>query len=204
MDARQPASLNDANLEIEVKLKVRNMGKLLRQVRDLGFLETGSRSLEDNWVFDYPKQTLAKTDSLLRLRQYSGSALLTFKGPKLRSRHFKIREEFETVVSNPKAVHRMLVRLGFKLTFRYQKFRSIFKKDETPESGTLTLTLDETPIGNYVEIEGAQADIDNMAQQLGYSRSAYITDSYLQLFLRKVPRPHKSAMTFSRRHEKNP
>jgi adenylate cyclase class 2 len=43
--------------------------------------------------------------------------------------------------------------------------------------------LDETPIGNFLEIEGDPAGIDAAAARLGFARSDYITDSYHRLFL---------------------
>jgi hypothetical protein len=43
--------------------------------------------------------------------------------------------------------------------------------------------LDETPIGEFLELEGPPSAIDRMAKLLGYSRSDYITKSYLALYL---------------------
>jgi len=43
--------------------------------------------------------------------------------------------------------------------------------------------VDETPIGNFLEIEGDPAGIDAVAARLGFARSDYITDSYHRLFL---------------------
>jgi len=43
--------------------------------------------------------------------------------------------------------------------------------------------LDETPIGNFIEIEGAPRWIDRTARLLGFSTDDYITRSYGYLYL---------------------
>ena len=57
------------------------------------------RSLERNWTWDYPEPLRQKV-KLLRVRQFAGHCLLTFKAAK-KSRHFKTREELETEVQDP-------------------------------------------------------------------------------------------------------
>ena len=40
----------------------------------------------------------------------------------------------------------------------------------------------ETPIGDYIELEGPPAWIDDTAQRLGYAEMDYITATYADLF----------------------
>ena len=42
--------------------------------------------------------------------------------------------------------------------------------------------IDETPIGDYAELEGSPEWIDRAAVRLGVDRSAYLTLSYGRLF----------------------
>ncbi len=186
-----------------MKLRVHDLRHLRRALLRLGFRESVSRSFEDNWIFDFPDRRLTQADSLLRLRYYQGRAILTFKGPASRSRHFKIREELETEVQSPDVYQEILCRLGLQATFRYQKYRSVFKSQGPPDFPSLTVTLDETPIGDYAEIEGAEKEIDSLAKKLGFSRGQYITDSYLVLYLKERPRSRKKEMVFRERSEKN-
>ena len=44
------------------------------------------------------------------------------------------------------------------------------------------MTLDETPIGNFIELEGPRRWIDKVARQFGYTRADYITASYAVLY----------------------
>ncbi|MBV9156122.1 MAG: adenylate cyclase, partial [Acidobacteriaceae bacterium] len=50
-----------------------------------------------------------------------------------------------------------------------------------PRQGVVT--LDETPIGTFLELEGPGDWIDETAKQLGFSRADYIVDSYGRLYL---------------------
>jgi adenylate cyclase, class 2 len=79
-------------------------------------------------------------------------------------------------------------RLGFQPVFRYQKYRTEYKQ----ASGSGVATLDETPIGLYLELEGQPAWIDRTAKKLGYTEQDYITSSYGRLYQEWRER-HKSA-----------
>jgi adenylate cyclase, class 2 len=184
------------NLEIEVKLKVSNLQKLRARIRRLGFRELEHRKFEDNWVLDFPEKPLLKKDCLLRLRQFGGKYLLTFKAPPSKSAPFKTREELETGIADGATFREILKRLGLVLSFRYQKYRSLFACKESTRSKNVVLGLDETPVGNYLEIEGAPDMIRVVADQLGYSREDYITQSYYEIYARNKPRSQNREMTF--------
>jgi adenylate cyclase class 2 len=62
--------------------------------------------------------------------------------------------------------------------FRYEKFRTEYQSGQEG-----TITVDETPIGLYLEIEGAPGWIDRIAGELGFSERQYITKSYGALYL---------------------
>jgi len=54
------------------------------------------------------------------------------------------------------------------------------------------ILLDETPIGNYLKLEGEPEWIDSTAVQLGFGWGDYITSSYRKLFVERAGR-HKKA-----------
>jgi adenylate cyclase class 2 len=70
----------------------------------------------------------------------------------------------------------ILERLGFKAAFRYEKYRAEYT------DGKGVATVDETPIGLYLELEGAPSWIDRTARALGFRRADYITASYYGLY----------------------
>jgi adenylate cyclase class 2 len=122
---------------------------------------------------------------------------------------YKIRVETETHVDDGPALGLIFEALGYAPVFRYEKFRTewsqhaadtpstisgplfpspILASVELPEGlSTLSsgghLVLDETPIGNYAELEGLPAWIDMTLAALGIDPAICITDSYGRLFL---------------------
>jgi adenylate cyclase, class 2 len=192
------ASSQEKHLEIEVKLKIANVPKLRAQIKRLGFHELCHREFEDNWLLDFPKKLLFKKRCLLRLRQFEGKSVLTFKGPRAESAHFKIREELETEVADAATFHQILKRLGFTSVFRYQKYRSLFANAKSGKPKRVVICIDETPIGNYLEIEGPPEGIGVIAQQLGYALEDFITQSYLDLYTQNKPRPRDREMIFGK------
>jgi adenylate cyclase class 2 len=143
----------------------------------LGFQVTTPRSFERNTLFDTPDQSLRCAGNILRLREYDGAYLLTYKGASLPGRH-KVREELETTVGDAAAFQLLLARLGFLPGFRYEKFRTVYAQPDA----TGHLTLDETPIGPFLELEGPPTWIDHTAAALGFAPDHYITASYGQLW----------------------
>jgi adenylate cyclase, class 2 len=168
----------NSNLEIEIKLAVTDLQAARRRLRAAGFHVSKRRIFEDNTVYDTPGRDLRHAVRLLRVRHVGGSAKMTYKGHPLPSRH-KTREELEVEVSSPQTTAAILDRLGFHPVFRYQKYRTELKQ----ATGGGTATLDETPIGIYLELEGSPSWIDRSAQRLGYSEDDYITASYGSLYL---------------------
>src|SRR5438093_12787164 len=61
-------------------------------------------------------------------------------------------------------------------SFRYQKYRAVYRYAE------LIITVDETPIGVFLELEGPKPLIDEVAMRLGYKSTDYIVKSYLTLY----------------------
>jgi adenylate cyclase class 2 len=99
------------------------------------------------------------------------------KNPTGRASAYKVREETETNVSDFSAAEKILRGIGFQAVFTYEKYRETFRL------GRALVMLDETPIGDFLEIEGAPAAIDEAAARLGFSGADFITDSYHRLFL---------------------
>ena len=60
------------------------------------------------------------------------------------------------------------------------------------------MVIDETPIGNYGEIEGPPEWIDSTAERLHISHDQYITASYAELFLawKRKTKSKAAEMTF--------
>jgi adenylate cyclase class 2 len=93
---------------------------------------------------------------------------------------YKIREEHEVQVEDAEAMARVFDGMGLRPWFRYEKYRTTYR---LPGMTGLLVELDETPIGDFLELEGDAAAIDRGAALLGYRPADYITKSYGQLFV---------------------
>lgn len=128
-----------------------------------------------NTLYDLPGQPLRQRGELLRLRKYGSEWVLTHKAKGLEGRH-KIRIENETKVEDGTKMEAILYALGFVPTFRYEKFRAEWSDSKGH------VVVDETPIGNFGEIEGRSRWIDRTAHALGVRPDDYITETYANLF----------------------
>jgi adenylate cyclase class 2 len=86
--------------------------------------------------------------------------------------------ELETGVSAAGALRLILSELGYEVKFRYEKFRACYARPGEPGHAT----VDETPIGSFIELEGPPEWIDSTAALLGFGPSAYIRESYGALY----------------------
>lgn len=150
---------------------------MARKLRAAEFRPKTKRTHEMNTLYDLPGAVLRKRNELLRIRKYGREWTLTFKRGTKRARHSS-REEIETKVADGKTMDTILKSLGFRPTFRYEKFRAEWA--DRKQQGHVV--VDETPIGNFCEIEGPPRWIDAMAKSLGVSREQYITKNYATLF----------------------
>jgi adenylate cyclase, class 2 len=164
-------------------------------LRAAGFRISKRRVFEANTLFDSARGALRRKGSLLRVREAGPLGILTYKGTEAAGK-YKDREELEVEVSDPRRLSEMLARLDFVPTFRYEKYRTEYRRPG--EAGLAT--LDETPIGAYLELEGTPGWIDRSARRLGFAESDYSTASYYGLYAdychRHGLRP--THMTFSR------
>jgi len=137
------------------------------------------RALVDSWLF--PE----------RGRQ---TAIVTMKGPPSShaersgtagAKHgaayldFKVRREIEFDVPDAAAFREVLGALGYRPSFYYEKIRTTYR---LPREGQLLISLDETPVGLYLELEGPPAAIDRARTALGYRAQDTIVLSYGSLY----------------------
>lgn len=161
--------------EVEVKFRVNDLKALARRLRAAGFRLQTRRTFESNLLFDSHDRGLSTRGEVLRVRRYGDDWTLTHKSRGQDGRH-KVREETESAVADGTAVVRMLERLGFSPAFRYEKFRTEWS------DGKGHVVIDETPIGDFAEIEGSAGWIDRTAKKLGVAAADYLTASYATLF----------------------
>jgi adenylate cyclase, class 2 len=166
-------------IETEVKIAVPHWdtSEVATRLSAMGLELTEPRVFEANFVYDMAQQPLRSAKMLLRLRRVGDRNTLTWKGPPQSGPH-KTRPELEVKFDPFDTMHQILGHLGYQTYFKYEKYRTEFG---TSDGGTVT--FDETPIGNFLELEGPGLWIDEMALRMGFSESDYILESYGTLYL---------------------
>lgn len=191
--------------EVEVKLRVADVGSLISRLRRLGARSLG-RVFERNDIYDTPGGDFRRRGRLLRLRAETPAAsrfsqggkrrhILTFKAPfkelpaqpHVLSR-YKERLEREVILETcslpshrpgPCGMSRLsasLQGIGLWPSFRYEKYRTLF------QLANLRIALDETPVGSFLELEGPPRAIDKAARALGFRPCQYIRGTYWDLY----------------------
>jgi adenylate cyclase, class 2 len=177
--------------EVEIKFRIADLKAIAHALKRAGFREVTPRTHEMNALYDLPGEKLRKRGELLRLRKYGEHWVLTHKA-KARSGRHKARVERETRVESGDRMDAILRALGFTPTFRYEKYRAEWS------DGKGHVVVDETPIGNFGEIEGPPRWIDRTARALRIECRDYITLTYAPMFFawKRRTRNPANEMTF--------
>lgn len=163
-------------LETEVKIYIPDLKLVQTHLQNLGAVCTKERIFERNLRYDTPNQSLALQGGLLRLRQDT-RARITYKGdvPQI-SDKARTLLELETEVGDFVIMDTILRKLGLEVQLLYEKFRTTYEFAETE------IVLDEMPFGNFMEVEGEPAAIENALRQLGLQNARRILSSYVAIF----------------------
>lgn len=163
-------------VEREIKLRFDSPEAARDAILASGATPLRGRRLQEDYLLDTPDEALRRRRCVVRVRLENGKGRLTFKGP-VQPSVVKAREELETVVGDGVVLLRVLEELGYRVWFRYQKYREEFAHED------VIVAVDETPVGTFVEIEGGERGIALMADALGRTSADYVLDSYRSLFL---------------------
>lgn len=168
--------MSNRGQESEAKFYVSHLDKLSARLRELRARLIQPRVLETNLRFDLPDGSLRTKKQVLRLRRDTESKL-TFKGAGQNKSGIIDREEIEFVVEDFEKARKFLEALSYQKSMSYEKYRTTY------EMGDTLIMVDELPYGNFVEIEGeSEAQIRELANQLGLDWNAAIDNSYTGLF----------------------
>lgn len=161
--------------EIEIKFALRDRNALVRRLHEIGAQRLYPETFEDNIVLDRRGELRTK-GAMLRVRKFGRYALATYKGPVAFDGTVKTRDEVQTGVESFELAIQLFDSLGFKPTFRYQKFREVWRVRD------VEVVIDRTPIGDYFEIEGPLETIRSLAEELEMNVEQGIRQSYAELY----------------------
>ncbi|MHB1023075.1 MAG: class IV adenylate cyclase [Acidobacteriaceae bacterium] len=170
-----------STVEIELKFPVADIASFESHLTELGFQLDTPRTFESNTLYDTPARDLRQQGQLLRVRQYGELWTLTHKARPANESdwpaQYKHRIETETTLADGAAMAAIFRQLGYEPVFHYEKWRAEWS------DSVGHLVIDETPIGNFAELEGPTEWIDRTLHLLEIDPSICITESYGKLFL---------------------
>ncbi len=158
--------------ESEVKIKIDNIDAIKAKLHEIRAEPYKKKALQTDVYFDN-KSKLKKTDQTLRLRD---NQILAYKGPAQKKQKLKIREEIEVMIDNGNYMKEILAKLGYIPTRTKEKYREGYIFHLTQ------ICIDETPMGNFIEIEGSKEGVYDVAKRLGFTEKNFITKSYTALW----------------------
>ena len=172
-------SLFNMPVETEIKFRVEDLDGLSKRLHSARFTLHTPRAFESNILYATPDRRMRARTEILRIRSYAGRWTVTHKrlpdaGPGEDTHKHRI--ETETEVADGQALAQVFLSIGLVAAFRYEKWRTEWADGEGH------CVVDETPIGNYAELEGSPEWIDRAAARLGVDPAQYITLSYGRLF----------------------
>ena len=164
--------------ELELKARVENPDAVRGAILAAG-AELVYRGAMMDRRFDR-RGRLERRDEVVRLRVYhpadksSEWGVLGWKGPVQRRDEYRLREEWESRVDDPKAVLVILRHMGYKISVR------IDRAVEQYRLGGATLRLEWYPAMDVLmEVEGEPEAIERAVAATGLPRDAFLPESLL-------------------------
>jgi len=168
--------MTKAPLETELKIPVDDLGPVRQALHNANADRLHPMTREVNLLLDTASGRLQTDGMALRLRRYGALEILTLKGPVSYHGSIKEREELEIEVSDLGNMARILGAIGFLPAIRYEKDREMWRFEE------VTVVLDHTPMGDFVEVEGPPAQLLGAARRVGLNPDHAVQGSYLSLW----------------------
>ena len=163
-------------IESELKIPVSGLDPIRGRLQEVDARPISPAELEINILFDTADGELASTRQVLRVRRVGARTIVTYKGPARWSGAVKQRREIEFEVSSSTAAAELLHALGYAPWMRYEKIRESWSLNE------VRIDLDHTPMGDFVEIEGAPERLESTAREIGLDPSDAVAGSYVGLW----------------------
>ncbi len=165
-------------IEIELKFKIEEnqINSILENLQRIGFSFGHSRFYEKTVMFDNKDKIMQKTDGRIRLRSSGDLIELGYKKPLTRE-GIKKEIEYEVSVSDFELTEKILKEMGFYPTTSYERYRTLLI-----DNNKTKVTIDEYPFAVFIEIEGEENKIIEIASKLDLNLKKNLTDACDTLF----------------------
>jgi len=169
------------NIETEIKLHVPDLQAAEMRLIAAGAALKAPRVFERNLRYDRADGSLSVSAVVLRLRQDT-RVRLTYKEdlPETEKTNSGVSSRFEAEVeiSDFEAMDTILRKLGYTPYMVYEKYRTTYTLYGAE------VTLDELPVGRFVEVEGDESAIDQVIVAAGLGDALRMPSSYTTIFKR--------------------
>ena len=151
------------NIEVEIKFKVDNLDEFKKKLPEFGKLTKSIKQIDDYYVPCHRDFFAKKPDpsEWLRIRRNPDCAIFEYDRSVNSNNGAQFyAEEYETKISNPEELEKILVFLDFK------KIMTVDKNREYWNCGKFEVCLDEIGnLGYFIEVE-AKGDFEDNAQAM--------------------------------------
>lgn len=182
-------------IEVEVKLPVRELEEIKKQLMQNGFAETAHLRERDTY-FDNVADRIRSGGQALRIRETADfkagtvTAQINFKGKK-QDPLTMTRQELESTVDQAEICRQILESIGF-----HRVFPEVIKERTMLQQGDMAACLDQVEnLGSFLELEilvpdeaqrvDAQNRIAGVLAMLGYCMTDTVRSSYLSMLQKK-------------------
>ncbi|MBE2182184.1 MAG: class IV adenylate cyclase [Anaerolineae bacterium] len=169
------------NIETEIKLHVPDLQAAEMRLIAAGAALKAPRVFERNLRYDRADGSLSASAVVLRLRQDT-RVRLTYKEdlPETEKTNSGVSSRFEAEVeiSDFEAMDTILRKLGYTPYMVYEKYRTTYTLYGAE------VTLDELPVGRFVEVEGDESAIEQVIVAAGLGDALRMPSSYTTIFKR--------------------
>ena len=151
-----------SNIETEYKFKIENKENIIDILNRIAE-KSYDREYQSNIMYDNKDELMQKTNGRVRLRYLGddGRKVLTYKKPLESVNGTKREIEYEINFNDKEEqIEKILNAMEFHITTSYERYRTEWKMNDTH------ITLDEYPFANFIEIEGEQKNIEEVASIL--------------------------------------
>ncbi len=166
-------------IETECKIYIENIDQILNRLSQTQAEILIPRVFEQNYRYENLEKTLTPNGIVLRLRQ-DGDNRITYKSPLPSDTDGIVKRlELETTVGDLDTMNVILQHLGFTRYMSYEKYRTTYHYLDLPN---VEIVVDEMPYGNFIEVEGEAAAINDVVKRLNLDHTKRIIESYSDIF----------------------
>ena len=176
-------------MEIELRAKILNPQLLPKKLNDLsGIIEKNNNERQVDVYLKHENDEERKMVVRIRKNYEKNSAILTFKG-KSKNEQDIAWQDYDTPISNPERLERILVSNGYVYVCLIDKIRQSFKYKEfeinVDNIRDLGLFIEIEKQGEEDNIEFIKKEIIELLETIGVNENNIITQGYVQLMLEK-------------------